>query len=49
MSFVYVRSCFVTTLVPVPSHGLEIISLTVSNAIGKVCISIFYRSPTLIF
>ena len=49
---VYVRSCFVTSLVPVPSHGLEIISLTVSNGIGKVCISIFYRppsSPTLIF
>ena len=49
---VYVRSCFVTTLVPVPSHGLEIISLTVSNGIGKVCISVFYRppsSPSLIF
>ena len=46
------RSCFVTTLVPVSSHGLEIISLTVSNGMGKVCISIFYRppsSPTLIF
>ena len=43
---VYVRSCFVTTLLPVPSHGLEIISLTVSNGIGKVCISVFYRPPS---
>ena len=39
---VYVRSCFVTTLVPVPSHGLEILSLTVSNGIGIVCILVFY-------
>ena len=48
---VYVRSCFVTTLVPVPSHGLEIISL-ISNSIDKVCISVFYHppnSPSLIF
>ena len=49
---VHVRSCFVTTLVPVPSRVLEIISLTVSNGIGKVCISVFYRppsSPSLLF
>ena len=43
---VYVCSCFVTTLAPVPSQGLEIISLTVSNGIGKVCISVFYRPPS---
>ena len=49
---VYVRSCFVTTLVSVPSRVLEIISLTVSNGIGKVCISVFYcppSSPSLLF
>ena len=39
-------SCFVTTLIPVSSHGLEIISLTVSNGIGKVCISVFYCPPS---
>ena len=49
---VHMYSCCVTTLIFVPSHGLEIIFLTVSNVISKVCISVFYHppsSPSVIF
>ena len=44
---VYVRSCFVTTLIPVLSHGLELILVTFNNGVSRVCTSVFFSPPPI--
>ena len=43
----YVCEALISNLIPVSSHGMELLSLTVSNnSQCKVCISVLYRPPS---
>ena len=44
LSHNYVRNIFVTVLYPSPVN-LELLALSISTGINKVCISLFYRPP----